>query len=64
MSEDIVVYPDFSTSRTEPSNPVKYTEDAHAKLLVDSLNGELRYVAENDKWHFHNSIYWEEINKL
>ena len=48
MSEDKIVYPEFSTDRTEKVDAVKFTEDAQAKALVDLQNGDIRYVAEND----------------
>ena len=64
MSDEKVVYPEFSTSKTENPEVVKYTEDAEAKAFVDIQNGNLRYVEENDQWYDHNGNYWEEISKL
>lgn len=64
MSDEKVVYPDFSTSKTEKPGAVKYTEDFQAKAFVDIQNGNLRYVEENDRWYIYNDYYWEEISKL
>jgi putative DNA primase/helicase len=64
MSEDKVVYPEFSTNRTEKVDAVKFTEDAQAKIFVDAQNGDMKYVSENDQWYFYNGIYWEAVNKL
>jgi putative DNA primase/helicase len=64
MSDEKVVYPEFSTSKTENQEVVKYTEDAEAKAFVDIQNGNLRYVEKNDQWYGHNGNYWEEISKL
>jgi hypothetical protein len=64
ISDDKVVYPDFSTTDTEKPEAVKFTEDAQAKAFVDIQNGTMRYVKENEQWFIHNGNYWEEVYQL
>jgi putative DNA primase/helicase len=64
MVDEKVVYPEFSTSRTEEPKVVMFTEESQAKAFVDNFDGNLRYVEENDQWYFHNGNYWEEISRL
>jgi putative DNA primase/helicase len=64
MSEEKIVYPEFSTSKTEKPEAVKYSEDAQAKVFVDIQNGDLKYVEENDRWYHYNGFYWEELSRL
>ena len=64
MSEEKIVYPEFSTSKTEKPEAVKYSEDAQAKVFVEMQNGNLKYVEENDRWYNYNDYYWEELSRL
>lgn len=64
MSEEKVVYPDFSTSETEELMPVKFTEDSQAKSFVDIQDGNRKYVEKLDSWFTYNGNYWEETSKL
>src|SRR6266478_7097508 len=64
MVDEKVVYPEFSTNRTERPETVMFTEDSQAKAFVDNQDDNLRYVEENDQWYIHNGIYWEEISRL
>ena len=48
----------------EKLDTVPLTEDAQAKAFVDSHDGNLKYVEENDQWYRHNGVYWEEISRL
>jgi putative DNA primase/helicase len=61
---DKIVYADFSTSKTEMPEGVKFTEDFQAKAFVDLQDDNIRYVEENDQWYKYNGIYWEEISRL
>ena len=64
MSEEKIVYPEFSTTKTEKPEAVKYSEDAQAKVFVEMQNGNLKYVEENDRWYNYNDYYWEELSRL
>src|SRR5262249_47365082 len=64
MTDEKVVYPEFSTSQTERPEAVMFTEDSQAKAFVDIQDGNLRYVEENDQWYIHNGNYWAEVSTL
>jgi putative DNA primase/helicase len=54
----------FSTEQVEPEQPIKFSEDAHAKLLVDQYGGNLVYVQELRTWFQYNGTYWQAVSEL